>query len=264
MRLIALLALVVTVLDAQEVTRPTILRGVGFDQKLDEQVPLDLEFRDEAGRRVRLAQYFGRRPVVLSLVYYECPMLCTLVLNGMLRAFRTLSFDIGGQFEVLTVSIDPRETPELAARKKQVYMDGYGRPGAERGWRFLTGNQASIEALARAVGFRYAYDPASGQFAHASGIAVLTPQGRIARYQYGVEYSARDLRLALIEASQNKIGTPVDQVLLYCFAYNPATGTYGAAIMNLLRAGALATLLVLGGLVLVLLRRDRRAKPRVA
>jgi len=236
------------------------LGGVGFDQRLNEQVPLELEFRNEAGTRVALGRYFGKRPVVLSLVYYNCPMLCTLTLNGMLRAFRALSFDIGSQYEVVTVSIDPRETPALAAVKKRSYIESYRRPGAERGWHFLTGERKSIEALAHSVGFRYAYDAASGQFAHATGIVVLTPEGRVARYHYGVEFSPRDLRLSLVEAAANRIGSPVDQVLLFCFAYDPATGKYGAVVMNLLRAGAVATLMAVGGLVLILLRRERRSR----
>lgn len=257
MRLPVVLAALAASLAQAEAVVP---RGVGFDQRLNEQVPLELEFRDEAGARVMLGQYFGKRPVVLSLVYYNCPMLCTLVLNGMLRAFRTLSFDAGGQYEAVTVSIDPRETPALAAAKKRTYIESYRRAGAERGWHFLTGEQKPIEALARAVGFRYAYDAASGQFAHAAGIVVLTPGGRIARYLYGVEFSPRDLRLSLVEAAANRIGTPVDQVLLLCFAYDPATGKYGAVVMNLLRAGAVATLAAVGGLVLILLRRERRAR----
>ncbi len=242
---------------------PPILRGVGYDQRLGDRVPLDLAFRDEAGQQVALKQYFGKRPVVLALAYYECPGLCTLVLNGMLRAFRTLAFIIGNEYDVVIVSIDPRETPALAARKKQSYLDKYRRDGAGRGWHFLTGREPSITALAKSVGFRYAYDAASGQYAHPAGLVVLTPAGQIARYQFGVEFSPRDLRLSLVEASHEKIGTPVDDLLLYCFAYDPATGKYGAAVTNLVRAGGVITVLLLGGLISVLLWRERMARAQV-
>ncbi len=238
---------------------PPVLRSVGYDQRLGVRIPLNLLFRDEAGSEVRLRQYFGQRPVVLALVYYECPNLCNLVLNGLLRAFRMLSFDIGKQYEVVTVSIDPRETPALAARKKQSYLEGYRRESAGRGWHFLTGQEPSIAALAQSVGFRYTYDAAHGQYAHAAGIVVLTPEGRVARYQFGVEYSPRDLRLSLIEASNDRIGTLVDDALLYCFSYDPATGRYGAVVMRLIRAGAVITVLLLGGMVCLFLWRERAA-----
>jgi protein SCO1/2 len=236
---------------------PPILRGVGYDQRLGERVPLDLEFRDEAGQRVVLKQYFGKRPVVLALAYYECPGLCTLVLNGMLRAFRMLTFNIGSEYEVAIVSIDPREMPELAARKKQSYIEKYRRDGAGPGWHFLTGQEPSIAALAKSVGFRYAYDATSGQYAHPAGLVVLTPAGQIARYQFGVEFSPRDLRLSLIEASHERVGTPIDDLLLYCFAYDPATAKYSAAVTNMVRAGGVITVLLLGGLITVFLKRER-------
>jgi protein SCO1/2 len=241
---------------------PEPLRNVGIDQRLNEQAPLDLTFRDEAGKQVKLARYFDRKPVILSLVYYECPMLCTLVLNGMVRGFRAMNLNAGDQFEVVTVSFNPRETPELAAAKKKEYIKHYGRQGAEEGWHFLTGDEASIRKLAQAVGFRYAYDPKTGQYAHASGIMILTPEGRIAGYFYGVEYSARDLRLGLIEASAGKIGSPVDQVLLYCFHYDPTKGKYGLVIMNVMRLLGGATVLALGTFLFLMLRRDRRAKQK--
>jgi len=242
--------------------RPDLLKKVGFDQKLNAQVPLDLVFRDESGRSVQLASYFGRRPVVLSLVYYECPMLCTLALNGQLRLYRGLDFNAGDQFEVVTVSINPRETPVLAAAKKASYLSRYRRPGADRGWHFLTGAEPAIRSLADAVGFRYEYDPISGQYAHTTGLMVLTPEGRIAAYQYGVEYSPADLRLAVIGASEGKVGTPVEQVLLYCFHYDPATGKYSLAIMKLVRAGAIATFAALFAFIVIASRRRRVRLPQ--
>lgn len=243
---------------------PEALEDVGIDQRLDEQVPLGLEFRDEDGRTVPLRQYFGRKPVVLSLVYYECPMLCTMALNGLLRSLRAVNLNVGEDFDVVTVSFDPNETPELAAAKKNGYVERYARSGGENGWHFLTGEEASIRQLTESVGFRYKYDPNTNQFAHASGIMILTPQGRIARYLYGIEYSARDLRLALVEASAGKIGSPVDQVLLYCFHYDPATGKYSLLIMNVVRTLGIATIVVLGGFMIVMFRRDRRKNWKTA
>lgn len=237
---------------------PPGLREVGIDQKLGAPVPLDLTFRDESGAAVQLQQYFGKKPVILSFVYYECPMLCTQVLNGLLESLRTLSFEAGKQFEIVTVSFDPGETPKLAADKKASYLKQYKRAGAETGWHFLTGDTASIRQLTQAAGFRYQYDPATDQFAHASGIMVLTPQGKMARYFYGIEYSGRDLRLALVEAAENKIGSPVDALLLYCFHYDPLTGKYGLVIMNVLRLAGVATVIVLGTFMIVMFRRDRR------
>ena len=238
--------------------RPAPLRDVGIDQKLDEQLPLDLTFRDETGKPVQLRKYFGQKPVLLSLVYYDCPMLCTLVLNGLVRSLRAVPLDVGGQFQVVTVSFDPRETAALAAAKKETYVERYGRAQASQGWHFLTGDEASIQQLTRAVGFRYTYDEKSGQFAHATGIMVLTPTGRLARYFYGIEYSPRDLRLALVEASANKIGSVVDQLLLFCFHYDPKTGKYSLVVMNVLRIAGMGTLLALGSFMLVMFRRDRR------
>jgi protein SCO1/2 len=240
----------------------TLLRDVGFDQRLDESLPLDASFRDERGTEVRLGEYFGRRPVILALVYYECPMLCTLVLNGLTSALNVLRFDVGKEFEVVTISIDPRDTPTLAARKKATYLDRYARAGAEAGWHFLTGEQASIKRVAEAIGFRYAFDPEQQQFAHAAGVVVLTPQGRIARYYYGVEYPPRDLRLGLVEAGEGRIGSPIDQLLLYCYHYDPHTGRYGATVMNLLRLGGAVTLLALGGFVGLMVWRESRRRHR--
>jgi len=237
--------------------RPKILRAVGIDQKLNEQVPLNLLFRDETGKPVPLGQYFGKKPVILSLVYFDCPMLCTMVENGLLQALKELRFTVGNQFDVLTVSFDPNDMPRVAAAKKAVYVGLYGRPGAAQGWHFLTGDQASIQALARAVGFRYAYDPQSGQYAHATAIMVLTPEGKLARYFYGIQYPSGGLRLSLVEASAGKIGSAVDEILLFCCAYNPATGKYGLIISRILQIAGLLTLLTLGTLVLMLSRAGR-------
>jgi protein SCO1/2 len=237
---------------------PKALQKVGIDQKLNEQIPLDAIFKDEQGREVRLDQFFDKKPVVLSLVYYDCPMLCTQVLNGMTSSFRQVSFTIGQEFEVVTVSFDPRETPQLAAAKKQTYLQRYGRAGAEAGWHFLTGDEPNIRRLTAAVGFRYVWDEQTNQFAHASGIMVLTPEGKLARYFYGIDYAPKDLRLGLVEASQNEIGTPVDALMLYCYHYDPATGKYGAVVMNIMRLAGIVTLALIGGLLLMLRKRSRR------
>ena len=238
-------------------SRPPLLQDVGIDQKLNERIPLDLNFRDEAGNPVALRDYFGSKPVILTLVYYECPMLCTQVLNGLDRSLQEISLDLGNQYEVVTVSFNPRETPRLAAAKKRLYVGMYGRPAAERGWHFLTGEEPAIESLARAVGFHYAYDPESQQYAHASAIMVLTPDGKLSRYFYGIQYPSRDLRLGLVEASSGKIGTPMDQILLFCYHYDPATGKYGFVILNVIRVAGITTVLLIGLLVLVLFRRER-------
>jgi protein SCO1 len=239
---------------------PEALDNVGIDQKLNEQLPLDLEFRDENGEVVKLGKYFGNKPVVLSLVFYECPMLCNQVLNGMVGAFRVMSFEPGKEFEVITVSFDSRETPALAAAKKSTYvayLPEEKRTDAANGWHFLTGDETNIKRLTDAVGFRYHFDEATNQFAHASAIYVATPQGKLARYFYGIEYAPRDLRLGLIEASENKIGSPVDQLLLYCYHYDPATGRYGAVVMNMIRLGGIATMAAMVSLLLLLHRRRR-------
>jgi len=237
---------------------PRALNGVGIDQKLNEQLPLDLPLVDENGKNVKLGDYFGKKPVVLSLVYYQCPMLCNQILNGMVTAFKVMAFKPGEEFEVVTVSFDPRETPALAAAKKSTYVNYLPearRASANAGWHFLTTDEASIKRLTETVGFRYHWDDATNQFAHASAIFVSTPQGRLARYMYGIEYAPRDLRLGLIEAADNKIGSPVDQLLLYCYHYDPATGKYGARVMRLMQLGGGVTLL---GVVLMLLTLRRR------
>jgi protein SCO1/2 len=239
---------------------PQQLREVGIDQHLDAQVPGDLVFRDENNKEVRLADYYGKKPIILSLAYYNCPMLCTQILNGLASSLKTLKFDVGREFEVVTVSFDPRETPQLAAEKKVNYIARYNRTNAAEGWHFLTGSEDSIKKLTDAVGFRYKWDEASQQFAHASGIMVLTPQGKISHYFYGVEYAPKDLRLALIEASENKIGSPVDQLLLYCYHYDPATGKYGPMIMNIVKLAGLATIIGMVALLFLLRRRGIAAQ----
>lgn len=241
--------------------RIPILEDVGIDQKLDGQVPLDLPFVDEHGRDVTLGQYFGTRPVVLVLAYYNCPMLCSLVLNGAVGALQTLSFDAGGEFEFVVVSFDPGDTPAMALAKKREYLPRYGRERGETGLHFLTGRDSSIQALTAAVGFKYAYDSAIGQFAHPSLMTVLTPHGRISRYLYGIEFPPYDLRLALVEAADGGIGSPVDQALLYCYQYDPETGTYGFAIMNVVRLGGVLTLIALGTFIFLSRRRERRPDP---
>lgn len=239
--------------------RPQLLRDVGIDQKLGGRIPLNLIFRDETGATVTLGKYFGEKPVVLALVYYECPMLCTQVLNGMVRSLKDVRFDAGKDFQVVAVSINPRETPRLAKAKQELYSGIYMRPGAERGFHFLTGDNSSIAPLAAAAGFHYAYDPVSGQFAHASAIMVLTPSGTISRYFYGILYPSRDVRLGLVEAAEGKIGSPVDQLLLFCYHYDSATGKYGLVILNLVRAAGLATVFGLAAFILLMLRRERTA-----
>jgi protein SCO1/2 len=238
--------------------RPDLLKDVGIEQKLNGQVPLDLTFKDEQGKQVKLKDYFHGKPVVLSLVYYECPMLCNQVLNGLTSSLKVLTFDIGQDFDVITVSFNPRDEPKTAAEKKATYTRWYNRPGAEDGWHFLTGYPSEIDTLTKSVGFRYAYDPVTGQYAHASGIMLLTPDGKISRYLYGIEYMPTDLRLGLVEASENKIGSPVDQVLLFCYHYDPTTGKYTVATMNSLRVGAILTIIGLIALVVVFKRRSEK------
>ncbi|HEV8414787.1 MAG TPA: SCO family protein [Bryobacteraceae bacterium] len=235
-----------------------LLQKVGINQKMGGQIPLDLPFVDESGKDATLRQYFGK-PVILALVYYQCPSLCNMVLNGVLRSIKQLDLTAGTDYEVIAVSFDPRETPEMAAAKKQTYLRDYKRQGAEQGWHFLTGPETSSKALADSVGFRYIYDALTNQYAHSSAIMVLTPAGRIDRYFYGIEYPARDVRLGLVEASNERIGTPTDQVLLYCFHYDPTTGKYALVVMNVLRLAALITVVVLATFMIVMFRRDFRS-----
>jgi protein SCO1/2 len=239
--------------------KPGLLSKVGIDQRLNQQIPLDLPFTDEAGRDVRLGDYFGKRPVILALVYYECPMLCTQVLNGLVSALGMLTFDVGREFDVVAVSINPKEGPGLAAQKKQAYLDRYKRPQTAAGWHFLTGKEENIQRLAAAVGFRYAFDEAIQQYAHGAGIEVLTPRGVLSKYFYGIEFSVRDLKFGLIEASEERIGTVIDTALLLCYHYDPATGKYGATAIEAIRIGAVATVLALVSFLFVSLRKERMA-----
>ncbi|MFZ0276923.1 MAG: SCO family protein [Candidatus Sulfotelmatobacter sp.] len=245
-------------------TLPPKLQNVGIEQHLNAQVPPDLTFRDETGKTVKLGDYFGRKPLILNLVYYNCTMLCGEALAGLASAMRLVKFDVGNEFDVVTVSFDPRETPEMAAAKKKDYVGRYGRANAAAGWHFLTGQPDSINALTKAVGFQYQYDAKTNQYAHATAIMVLTPQGRISRYFYGVDFPPKDLRMGLVEASQDKIGNAVDAVLLFCYHYNPETGKYGAMVANILRLAAGATILILGTLFFILWRLDRSVGRRTA
>jgi protein SCO1/2 len=238
---------------------PGALQGVGIDQKLDSQVPLNLTFFDEAGRTVPLSSFFHDRPVLLALVYYRCPMLCTEILNGVVSTLRAVTLTPGKDFEVVSVSFDPKDTPEIAAAKKATYVRRYGHSGNANGFHFLTGDPANIKALTDAVGFHYKYDAKTDQFAHASGIMILTPDGKLSKYFYGVEYAPRDVRLGLVEASQGKIGTVVDEALLFCYHYDAASGKYGAVAMNMIRAGGAIFLVFFATWLVFAFRRDIRA-----
>jgi protein SCO1 len=239
-------------------SRPGLLSKIHIDQHLDTQLPLDLPFVDEQGKAVRLGDYFGKRPVILALVYYECPMLCTQVLNGLVSALTVMNFEPGREFEVVAVSFNPREGPGLASQKKAAYVERYGRPQTAGGWHFLTGQESSIKQLTEAVGFRYEYDDAIKQYAHGAAIELMTPKGHISKYFYGIEFSARDLRLGMIEASDERIGTPVDDFLLFCYHYDPATGKYGASVLRMVRLGGILTVLGFLSFLTISLRRERR------
>ena len=254
----AFLALTVAPSRAQQAGVPSVLQKVGITQNLDSRISPDLAFRDETGKTVRLGDFLGRKPVLLSLVYFDCPALCTEVLNGELRTMKAISLDLGKDYEAVTVSFEAKDTPALAQAKRDVYAGQYARPAAAEHWHFLTGEQPAIDALMRAVGFHYAYDAASRQYAHAAAILVLTPEGRISRYFYGVQFPSRDVRLGLVDASGGKIGTPTDHALLYCYQYDPETGKYGLVIMNIVRLFAGLTVAALGLYMFVMFRRDRR------
>ena len=246
---------------------PADLSNVGVDQRLDQQIPLDLTFKDETGKTVKLGDYFqSGRPVILNLVYYTCPMLCGEELAGEASALSVLRFTPGKEYEAISVSFDPDETPQDAAEKKKIYIDRMNEHLEAKtsgdGWHFLTGQEPEIKKLADAVGFHYKRDPRTGQFIHAAAIMIVTPQGKIAQYYYGVEFSPKDVRLGLIEASRNKIGNLVDQVVLYCFHYDPSTGRYGAIITNIMRLAGAATLLVIGGFLVVMFRREKNGAPK--
>jgi protein SCO1/2 len=238
-------------------TMPAPLREIGFDQNIDQKLPLDARFRDEDGRTVTIGSYYGRRPVVLAFVYYTCPMLCTQVLNAITSTVATLSLDAGKDFDLVFVSIDPRETPAQAAAKKAEYLHRYKRPGTDAGWHFLTGDEPQIKRFAHAAGFKYVWDQQTQQFAHPTGVIVTTPDGRLARYLFGIEYGPRDLRLALVEASEGKVGSVVDNLLLYCYHYDPMTGRYGIYVMRTLRIAGVATVLLIGTFIVVMVRRER-------
>jgi protein SCO1/2 len=241
---------------------PQVLREIGFDQNIDQRVPLDTTFRDETGATVRLGDFFGSKPVVMVFAYYDCPMLCTQVINGLSSALGVMSLNPGRDFEIVTVSFNPRDTPETAAAKKAVYLDRYKRPGAAEGWHFLTGDQPQIDRLTNAAGFRYAWDAGTKQYAHPSGVIVLTPDGRLSKYLFGIEYGPRDLRFGIVEASAGKVGTMADALLLYCYHYDPMTGRYGFVIMRAIRIAGAATVLALGAFIIVMVRRERHPAPR--
>jgi protein SCO1/2 len=236
---------------------PKALQEIGFDQNLDQPVPLDVMFRDESGAAVRLGDYFGKRPVVLLFAYSDCPMLCTQVINGLSSALGVLSLAPGQDFEIVTVSFNPADTPASAAAKKKVYLERYARAGAAESWHFLTGDQPAIDRLTKAAGFRYAWDADTKQFAHPSGVIVLTPDGRLARYLFGIEYGPRDLRYAIVEASDGKVGNAADSLLLYCYHYDPMTGRYGVAVMRALRIAGAMTVVALGAFIVVMVRREK-------
>ena len=240
---------------------PAQLRKVDFEQKLDAQIPLDLPFRDETGQRVMLGRYFDGKPVILMLVYYECPMLCTEVFSGLVRSLKAVSLDPGKDFTIVTVSFNPAEKPAEAAEKKKAWVQRYRHVGAEQAWHFLTGELPSITPLTEAVGFHYFFDERLNQYAHPTGIMVMTPGGRVSKYLYGIDYSPRDLRLALVDASGSKIGNPVDKVLLYCYHYDPTTGKYGLAVLTLIRLGGVATVAGLGAFILLARRREKKPSP---
>ena len=234
------------------------LKEVAFDQNLDAQLPLTTTFRDEQGRAVQLSEYFGKRPVILIMGYSNCPLLCSQVLGQVTRSLKPLEASVGKDFDILTVSINPKETPEQADSQKRAYLKRYNRPGAESGWHALTGDEASIARLAKVVGFRYTYSPKLNLYAHAAGFALITPAGRISRYFYGIEYPARELKVALAEASASRIGSPIDKLLMYCYDYDPSTGKYTFAVMNAIRVFGVATALALGTFMFAMVRRDRR------
>ncbi len=237
---------------------PQVLKQVGIDQKLNAQLPLDAKFLDENGAGVKLGQYFGKKPVIIALVYYECPMLCNEVLNGLVAGVKPLSFDAGKEFEVVAISFNPNEKPDLAKAKKESYLARYNHQDTENGWHFLTGTQDSIDSVANAVGYHYQWDEASKQYAHAGGIMMATPDGKMSRYFYGIEYAPKELRLGLIESANNKIGNPVDQLLLYCYHYDPATGKYGFMIMKAMRLGGVVTLIAMAVMLIFLWRRGKK------
>lgn len=246
-----------TVVRAQSAQQQAILDSIDFEQRLNEQVPLDAVFTDENGQSVQLTKYFGERPVVLVMVFYECPMLCTEILNGLLRTMQEMKFSAGKEFDIVTISIDPREKAPVAMEKKTEYLRRYGRDGAWNAWHFLTGDEPEIRRVADAIGYRYVYDEETAQYVHASGIVVLTPTGRVSRYFYGVQYDQGDVRLGLVEASARKIGSPVDKLLLFCYHYDPSNGKYNIAVMSFVRGFGIFTVVAMIGGFFLLMRRER-------
>jgi protein SCO1/2 len=247
-----------TVQQTQSSGLPEALQTVGIEQRLNEQLPLDTKFVDENGKSVALGDYFGKgKPVVLALVYYECPMLCNQVLTGLSGALKGVNFDVGKEFDVVAISFDPRDTPAIAKAKKETYLAHYNRPETAAGWHFLTGTPESIEKITQAVGFKYQWDESTKQFAHAGGIQIATPEGRLARYFYGIDYAPKDVKFGVMEASSSKIGNPVEKLILYCYHYNPASGKYGLMIMNIVRLGGIATLLGLAAMFWMFRRYNR-------
>ncbi len=240
---------------------PKTLQDIGIEQKLNEQVPLDAVFKDENGNEVKLSQYFNKnKPVILALVYFECPMLCNEVLNGLTGSLKGISFDVGKDFDVVAISFDARENdvPELAKNKKASYLKRYERTGTENGWHFLTGTQGEIDKVTKAVGFNYKFDDATNQFAHAGGIMMTTPEGKLSRYFYGIDYQPRDLKFGLIDSSEGKIGNPAEQLYLYCFHYDPSTGNYGLAVLRVMRAASVLLLIAIGAMIFAFWRRNRK------
>jgi protein SCO1 len=239
---------------------PKTLDEVGIEQKLDAPLPLETKFLDENGREVALGEYFGKKPVIIALVYYECPMLCNEVLNGLVRSLKPLNITAGKEFDVVAISFDAREKPEIAKAKKETYLANYGREGSEKGWHFLTGSQDSIDKITNAVGFKYKWDEASKQFAHGGGVQVATPEGKLARYFYGIEYAPKEIQFGLIEASQYKIGNPVEQLKLYCYQYDPSTGRYGFVVMRAMRLAGIFTIIGMAAMILILWRYNGTKK----
>jgi len=243
---------------AEQSTERTVFDVVRFDQRMGEQLPLDVMFRDHTGKKVALREFFGKRPVILNLVYYQCPMLCTISMNGMVRGLRPLTLGVGKDFDILTISFDPSETQQLAAAKRQTYLKEYGRPSAEKGWHFLIGEQRAIDQVCEAVGFHYVYDKQTRQFAHPGGLVILTPEGKVARYLFDVEYAPRDLRLSLVEASNRRIGSPTDRLLLMCYGYDPAAGKYALVVMNVIRVTSFLTVAAIGTFVGLSIYREKK------
>jgi protein SCO1/2 len=239
---------------------PKVLNNVGIQQKLNEKIPSDIEFKDEKGKTVKIGDYLGKRPIILALVYYECPMLCSEVLNGLTGSIKGLNFNVGKEFDVLAISFDAREydKTDLANNKKESYIKRYAREGSENGWHFLTGTQDSIDKITQAVGFGYQWDEQTQQFAHAGAIMVITPEGKLSKYLYGIDYAPKDIKFAIMESAENRIGNPVDQMMLYCYHYNPATGKYGLQVMNVMRIGGVLTILGIGLMLFVFWRRNQK------